>query len=58
MQLVLCKKLESNLVYAGLRALGNLRSGVAESCAVSVGQTLDKKRVYLLFLFALLLLDT
>lgn len=52
MRLVLCKKLETNLVYTGLRALGNLGSGVVESCAISVGQTSDKKRTYLVSLFA------
>jgi len=55
MRLVLCKKLESNLVHTGLRALGDLGSGVTESCAISVGQTSERKRAYLLSLFALLL---
>lgn len=39
MHLVLCEKLESKPVCTGLRALGNLGSGVAESYAVAVGQT-------------------
>ena len=39
MHLVLCEKLESKQVYSGLRALGNLGSEVAESYAVTVGQT-------------------
>lgn len=56
-QLVLCKKLESNPVCTGLSALGNLGSGVAESCAISAGQTSGEKRAYLLSLFALLLQD-
>lgn len=54
MQLVLYKKLNSNLVYIGLKVLRNLESGVAGNGAVSVGQTSDKKRAYLLSLFALL----